>query len=1015
MQRTHAVVDLAFKKPVETRKEGKFKRPEASRPLPYYRFIDDPNKENKEDVKKKTSKKPTAKPARNRPPAVDVDFSPKKQLKQQQPPVDRERISALEEQVRKLRNSNAQLELDLRDERIDRVIHENDWDHERAHLMDARDEGLAQVDEGDEDFYEKLCQLKAEHRERLKYLEEKLFIPASERVVKPEDSENYGRQARPVRSRSHHTGMPARSARAPDHSVTQPSSTKLRALENMETDMLGERSGRRPSWLDRDFDPERDNLDQGMGADDGMAGKMSKEDYLDLVMMRASSAIAPKDKAGAFEMSDLEKRLVDEELQLAGNVKETGLVEDIHRRWHELSRWFDPKKTEGAAGPSTDTLPSGQVLDDYHANSEKALRNRWHNMRRRHLDELTVKESASVEGLAFDVADAISTGVGSLTHHHHHGGEGESALMHGRLLGDFDDASAEALSKRWARVQESAPQVQIRKSSANHADDDYRPKRDTEQQKFAVFNSVETLQDRWAVKTEEQRHRATARAQERQDKRLRQRLLAKNRRIQSARARSALGIRSTCDEELEEGGYASDSQIVHPRHRRPDSWKLKFTIPEPFSFTLRGETLESTKKSIRQMRMELDLKEKKLLEEKELKTRPKVQKIKSDISKPRYQELLQADEERRRSLPSRAAQRLRDLNEPFSFEKKQAKIQAQRAAERRARRASMMDKFTARELPEWYQDRKNDSYKETAEAREAERKSLQNQRAQRLQKEARLPPRMELWETTVGKQKRELMEERRRIGDPECTFRPKITTEKVNYEKEQARCEAAEKRLKEQNARRTVPQPFGLSETRHAEVRRRVLQDMRSDYEVLPEPRWPYCSTRPPPMRKDMPDFEKIQSQFRSETTRATELRNKAIEQRRADRKMEEMAVIQEELSLQQKQLKTSKAMAPHTKPREKYDFKKEATSKRKHKDQEAKENMNELKNRIERKLSSKPCVFDSGKYTQATSIAMQKVEEALRAQGFDDADDMAREWTSEKRGQGQAAPTDGYDDFDSS
>ncbi|KFQ77733.1 Protein FAM161A, partial [Phoenicopterus ruber ruber] len=302
-------------------------------------------------------------------------------------------------------------------------------------------------------------------------------------------------------------------------------------------------------------------------------------------------------------------------------------------------------------------------------------------------------------------------------------------------------------------------------------------------------------------------------------------------------------------------GFSVEDYISRTKHSLPSSpafrmiqkkqkaWSPKVTVPKPFQMTIReARKKEQNVKSKSQIEMENNLLKKQLEEEAECQKKFRANPVPAAIFLPLYHEIVQRNEERRRSVKERSKLKLLASQKPFKFierEKQRSEIR-----KTQLRDLSAPEKktklFKAKPVPKCvYSPAVNDKLKEEELYREIRIKM----RAEELLRNSSLPNSRLALKDTHKKKKHKCIEPK------ETEHKPKIKSNVPNFE---LLHQKFQKRLLQQKQAKhlTVCEPFDLRTPYIPSNKGKILKDIQEDEEKLKETRWPYASPRrKPPMR----------------------------------------------------------------------------------------------------------------------------------------------------------------------
>lgn len=424
---------------------------------------------------------------------------------------------------------------------------------------------------------------------------------------------------------------------------------------------------------------------------------------------------------------------------------------------------------------------------------------------------------------------------------------------------------------------------------------------------------------------------------------------------------------------------AKPAEPLHP-------WKRAPKAPPPF-------------KSVGKPMLNIDALAQMAREKREAAEAPKVGEVKArevpkHVLEPRFAQMKAkwTGPERAASIAERAKASLENSKLPPRME-----LSKDKDEEKRLRRLAdpepegSFQPFKAREIPEAVKQ----SMWEEMQMRDAARSAKTAAEAERLLRMSSLPQRMEtsLRESRAAKERD--LERIRREAEAEHTFRPQPAREVPDFSRP---FKPTPKPLP------PPTKPFRMARGSPDEVEQqkkkeleRIVKDMARDETIMPEPRWPYKSTRCPIHPTPPPNFEKMHKRMpKTGTTLAAELRNsaRAMERLQAQIKKErDAAEKQERIDAQRERTqKVSKALgfpsAEAKKAMEKADREKRA-KKFKQQLKEMQESFDNQLAEMRDRIEKRPFLFQQQtidtKIYDEKQAAYAKFDAALKKQGLTD------------------------------
>ncbi|XP_055672140.1 protein FAM161A isoform X2 [Falco peregrinus] len=298
-------------------------------------------------------------------------------------------------------------------------------------------------------------------------------------------------------------------------------------------------------------------------------------------------------------------------------------------------------------------------------------------------------------------------------------------------------------------------------------------------------------------------------------------------------------------------GFSVEDYISRTKHSLPSSpafrmirkkqkaWSPKVTVPRPFQMTIReARKKEQNVKSKSQIEIEKNLLKKQLEEEAECQKKFRANPVPAAVFLPLYHEIVQQNEERRRSMKERSKLRLLASQKPFKFMEREK--QRNEIRKMQLRDLSTPEKktklFKAKPVPKCvYSPAVNDKLKEE----ELYREIRIRMRAEELLRNSSLPnSRLAL--KGNNKKKHKCVEPRQTQHKPQ--IKASVPDFELLHQKFQERL-LQQKQVKHL----TVCEPFNLRTPYIPSNKGKILKDIQEDEEKLKETRWPYASPRRKP------------------------------------------------------------------------------------------------------------------------------------------------------------------------
>ncbi|KFZ51564.1 Protein FAM161A, partial [Antrostomus carolinensis] len=349
-------------------------------------------------------------------------------------------------------------------------------------------------------------------------------------------------------------------------------------------------------------------------------------------------------------------------------------------------------------------------------------------------------------------------------------------------------------------------------------------------------------------------------------------------------------------------GFSVEDYISHTKHSPPSSpafrmsrkkqkaWSPKVTVPKPFQMTIReARKKEQNVKSKSQIEMENNLLKKQLEEEAECQKKFRANPVPAAVFLPLYHEIVERNEERRRSVKERSKLKLLASQKPFKFierEKQRSEIRKMQL-----RDLSTPEKktklFKAKPVPKCvYSPAVNDKLKEEELYREIRIKM----RAEELLRNSSLPNNRLALKDTNKKKKHKC------IDPKETEHKPKIRSNVPDFELLHQKFQ--KKLLQQKQVKHlTVCEPFDLCTPYIPSNKEKILKDIQQDEEKLKETRWPYASPRCKPQMRHSSANSHLSGFGASKSpkiTEATRQRLQAIRNYEKQRMQEYLQELQE-------------------------------------------------------------------------------------------------------------------------
>ncbi|XP_074720574.1 protein FAM161A isoform X1 [Strix uralensis] len=442
-------------------------------------------------------------------------------------------------------------------------------------------------------------------------------------------------------------------------------------------------------------------------------------------------------------------------------------------------------------------------------------------------------------------------------------------------------------------------------------------------------------------------------------------------------------------------GFSVEDYISHTRHSIPSSpafrrirkkekaWSPKVTVPKPFQMTIReARKKEQNVKSKSQIEMENNLLKKQLEEEAECQKKFRANPVPATVFLPLYREIVQQNEERRRSVKERSKLRLLASQKPFKFlerEKQRSEIRKRQLTDLSAPEKKT-NLFKAKPVPKCvYSPAVNDKLKEE----ELYREIRIRMRAEELLRNSSLPnSRLALKD--ISKKKKH-----KGIEAKQTEHKPKIKSSVPDFERLHQKFQ---KRFMQQRQVKhlTVCEPFDLCTPCIPSNKEKILKDIQEDEEKLKETRWPYASPRRKPQIKHssansyLSGFGESKSPKITESTRRRRqaIRNSLEEKRKLEEQQKRNRTKQKQRTKKLQKIVTTRAEAidPHQSLAQM--SKSKLKTFRNYEKQRMQEYLQELQE-MEERVNQRPLLFERVAQKNARVAAEKRYSNRLRALGI--------------------------------
>uniref|UniRef100_A0A669P514 Protein FAM161A n=1 Tax=Phasianus colchicus TaxID=9054 RepID=A0A669P514_PHACC len=345
-------------------------------------------------------------------------------------------------------------------------------------------------------------------------------------------------------------------------------------------------------------------------------------------------------------------------------------------------------------------------------------------------------------------------------------------------------------------------------------------------------------------------------------------------------------------------GFSVDDYIPPRKHSLPSAaaarttwkqkaWSPKITVPKPFQMTIReARKKEQNVKSKSQIEMENNLLKKQLEEEAECQKKFRATPVPAAVFLPLYHEIVQRNEERRKSVKERSKLRLLASQKPFKFIEREKQRDEIRKMQLRdlSTPAKKTKPFKAKPVPRYIY---SPSVRDRLQEEELYREIRIRMRAEELLRNASLPT-SRLAPKDVNKKKKH------KCAEPkEMEHKPKIQPRVPDFDRLHQKFQ---KRLrqKQQVKHLTVCEPFHLRTPYIPSNKGKVLRDIQEDEERLKETRWPYASPRRKPQTRQSSANSPLSGSGESKSPKVTQSSQRRLQALRNSSKQRMQEYLQE-------------------------------------------------------------------------------------------------------------------------
>ncbi|XP_066494830.1 protein FAM161A [Tiliqua scincoides] len=426
------------------------------------------------------------------------------------------------------------------------------------------------------------------------------------------------------------------------------------------------------------------------------------------------------------------------------------------------------------------------------------------------------------------------------------------------------------------------------------------------------------------------------------------------------------------------------SLTLKKSRRKQKKWFPMLTVPKPFQMTIReAQKKQQNIKSKSQIELENNLLKKQLEEEAECHKKFRANPVPAFVYVPLYHEIMQQNEERRKSIRERRREILLASQKPFQFIEREA--QKKEMQKMQMKDLSQPEKkakvFKAKPVPKYVCSSKiNEKLKEE----ELYREIRMQIRSEELLRNSSLPN-SRLGNRSAHKHKQRNCLEPSEELEHNTMTKAKIPDFETLHQKFQKQLQK-QKKVK----LNTVCEPFNLQTSNIPSKKEKILEDIQMDEEKLKEMRWPYVSSRSKPQKRSLNanstplGYEGSPSPRITETARRRlqAVRDSTEEKRKLEEEQKRNRAKQKQRARKLQRLITTRAEAndPHLSLAQMYKSKLKLF--RKHEKQRMKEYLQELQE-MEERVEKRPLLLERTAQKNARIAAEKHYFDTLRELGL--------------------------------
>ncbi|NXE37188.1 F161A protein, partial [Ptilorrhoa leucosticta] len=346
-------------------------------------------------------------------------------------------------------------------------------------------------------------------------------------------------------------------------------------------------------------------------------------------------------------------------------------------------------------------------------------------------------------------------------------------------------------------------------------------------------------------------------------------------------------------------GFSLEDYISRAKHSLPSSpacrkvhkkqkvWSPRVTVPKPFQMTIReAQKKEQNIKSKSQIELENHLLKKQLEEEAECQKKFRANPVPAAVFLPLYHDIVQRNEERRRSVRERSKLKLLASQKPFKFiERERQRMEIRKMQLKDISPPENKTKvFRAKPVPKCvYSPDFNEKLKEE----ELYREIRIRMRAEELLRNSSVPNSRLALKETNKKKKHKSTEPKQK--EQKSKIKSSVPDFELLHEKFQKRF-LQQKKVKHL----TVCEPFDLRTSYIPSRKGKILKDIQEDEEKLKETRWPFASPRRKPQMGQSGANPHLLGAGKSKSPKNTESTRRRLQALRNNEKQRRQEYLQE-------------------------------------------------------------------------------------------------------------------------